>query len=192
MRFEPDFLAADIASPRPHLYRYALKELRDPVAADDAVQETFAAALTGQCRFEAAAAADLADRHPRTDPTSTAAAPRAARRPASTRTATRPPSTSISSRPAPPARPPRPDTTRVRGRASASGRSSEHSGRCRRRWRAHSRCTRSTVATPGGVRAWDHRQPWGSSTARATAARRDRRRLARLPRRALGAAAAGD
>ncbi len=52
MRFEPDFLAADIASHRPHLYRYALKELRDPVAADDAVQETFAAALTGQCRFE--------------------------------------------------------------------------------------------------------------------------------------------
>jgi RNA polymerase sigma-70 factor (ECF subfamily) len=52
MRFEPDFLAADIASHRQHLYRYALKELRDPVAADDAVQETFAAALTGQCRFE--------------------------------------------------------------------------------------------------------------------------------------------
>jgi RNA polymerase sigma-70 factor (ECF subfamily) len=52
MRFEPDFLAADIASHRQHLYRYALKELRDPVAADDAVQETFAAALIGQCRFE--------------------------------------------------------------------------------------------------------------------------------------------
>ena len=52
MRFEPDFLAADIASHRQQLYRYALKELRDPVAADDAVQETFAAALTGQCRFE--------------------------------------------------------------------------------------------------------------------------------------------
>ena len=52
MRFEPDFLAADIASHRQYLYRYALKELRDPVAADDAVQETFAAALTGQCRFE--------------------------------------------------------------------------------------------------------------------------------------------
>src|SRR5262245_46716728 len=52
MRFEPDFLAADIASHRQHLYRYALKELRDPVAAADAVQETFTAALTGQCRFE--------------------------------------------------------------------------------------------------------------------------------------------
>jgi len=52
MRFEPDFLAADIASHRSHLYRYALKELRDPVAADDAVQETFAAALTGQRAFE--------------------------------------------------------------------------------------------------------------------------------------------
>ncbi|MGE5794774.1 MAG: sigma-70 family RNA polymerase sigma factor [Bacteroidota bacterium] len=52
MRFEPDFLAADIASHRQHLYRYALKELRDPVAADDAVQETFAAALTAQGRFE--------------------------------------------------------------------------------------------------------------------------------------------
>ena len=52
MRFEPDFLAADIASHRQHLYRYALKQMRDPVAADDAVQETFAAALTGQCRFE--------------------------------------------------------------------------------------------------------------------------------------------
>jgi RNA polymerase sigma-70 factor (ECF subfamily) len=52
MRFDPDFLAADIASHRQHLYRYALKELRDPVAADDAVQDTFAAALTGQRAFE--------------------------------------------------------------------------------------------------------------------------------------------
>jgi len=52
MRFDPDFLAADIASHRSHLYRYALKELRDPVAADDAVQETFTAALTGQRAFE--------------------------------------------------------------------------------------------------------------------------------------------
>lgn len=52
MRYDPDFLAADIASHRQHLYRYALKQLRDPVAADDAVQETFAAALNAQGTFE--------------------------------------------------------------------------------------------------------------------------------------------
>ncbi len=52
MRYDPDFLAADIASHRQHLYRYALKELRDPVAADDAVQDTFAAAIAAQATFE--------------------------------------------------------------------------------------------------------------------------------------------
>jgi RNA polymerase sigma-70 factor (ECF subfamily) len=52
MRFDPEFLVTDIASHRQHLYRFALKELRDPVAADDAVQDTLAAALASPGRFE--------------------------------------------------------------------------------------------------------------------------------------------
>jgi RNA polymerase sigma-70 factor, ECF subfamily len=51
MRSSTDRFAAELALHRGCLVRFALKELRDPVAAEDAVQETLAAALATSASF---------------------------------------------------------------------------------------------------------------------------------------------